>query len=183
MDREAGGGPWRIHDERARRARSLAFIGKHDDALAMGKKGVELNPSNAFGYWSLGLTHMLRGEPEMGIRAVETAIRISPNDVLLPLWLTTLSTDHYLARSYERSAEVARLAVQRAPHFPLGWRSLANALGHLGMLDEASEALAQFLTLMPSYTTEHAARASARFRDEPVFQHYLEGLRKAGWKG
>ena len=110
-------------------------------------------------------------------------IRISPNDVLLPLWLTTLSTVHYLARSYERSAEVARLAVQRAPHYPLGWRSLANALGHLGTLDEAREALAQFLTLMPSYTTEQAARASIRFRDEPVFQHYLEGLRKAGWKG
>ena len=105
---------------------ALAFTGKHDDALAMGQKGVELNPSNAFGYWGLGLTYMLRGEPEQGIRAIETAIRISPNDVLLPLWLTTLSTLHYLARSYERSAEVARLAVQRAPHYPLGWRSLAN---------------------------------------------------------
>ena len=162
---------------------SFAFIGKHDDALAMGKKGVELNPSNAFGYWGLGLTYMLRGEPEQGIRAIEAAIRISPNDVLLPLWLTTLSTVHYLSRSYERSAEVARLAVQRAPHYPLGWRSLANALGHLGTLDEAHEALAQFLTLMPSYTTEQAARASVGFRDEPVFQHYLEGLRKAGWNG
>jgi len=110
-------------------------------------------------------------------------VRISPNDVLLPLWLTTLSTVHYLARRYERSAEVARLAVQRAPHYPLGWRSLANALGQLGALDEAREALAQFLTLMPSYISEQAARASIWFRDEPVFQHYLEGLRKAGWKG
>ena len=73
--------------------------------------------------------------------------------------------------------------MQRAPQFPLGWRSLANALGHLGTLEEAREALAQFLTLMPSYTTEQAARASIRFRDEPVFQHYLEGPRKAGWKG
>ena len=72
-----------------------AFTGKHDDALAMGQKGVELNPSNAFGYWGLGLTYMLRGEPEQGIRAIETAIRISPNDVLLPLWLTTLARVHY----------------------------------------------------------------------------------------
>lgn len=162
---------------------TLAFIGKHDDALAIGNKSVELNPSNAVGYWGLGLTYMLRGEPEQGIRVIETAIRISPNDVLLPLWLTTLSTVHYLAFGYERSAEVARLAVQRAPHYPLGWRSLANALGQLGRLDEAREALAQFITLMPSYTTEQAARAAVGFRDEPVFQHYLEGVRKAGWKG
>jgi TolB-like protein/Tfp pilus assembly protein PilF len=162
---------------------ALAFSGKHDDALAMCQNGVELNPSNAYGYHGLGLTHMLRGEPEQGIKAMESAIRISPNDVLLPLWLTTLSTVHYLARNYERSAEVARLAVQRAPNYPLGWRSLTNALGHLGKPDDARDSLSQFLTLMPSYTTESAARASVQFRDEPVFQHYLEGMRKAGWKG
>jgi hypothetical protein len=50
-------------------------------------------------------------------------------------------------------------------------------------MDEARAALGQFLTLMPGYTTEQAARASVGFRDEAVFQHYLEGLRKAGWQG
>jgi hypothetical protein len=39
------------------------------------------------------------------------------------------------------------------------------------------------LDLMPFFTTEAAVRASLGFRDEAVFQHSLEGLRKAGWKG
>jgi adenylate cyclase len=161
----------------------LAFTRKLDDALAMCRKGVELNPSNALGFSGLCATHMFRGEPEEGIGAIETAIRISPNDALLHMWLSSLSALHYLARNYEKAAEVARFAVQRAPHYPIGWRSLANALGQLGPMDEAREALAQFLALMPGYATEQAARASVGFRDEAVFQHYLEGLRKAGWQG
>ena len=31
--------------------------------------------------------------------------------------------------------------------------------------------------------TEQTARSVITFRDEAVFQHWLEGLRKAGWEG
>ena len=161
----------------------LARTREFDAALAMCARGIELNPSGAQGYMSRGTVHMLRGEPEQGIRAIETAIRISPNDVLLHMWLSLLSAVHYLAGNYEKAAELASLCVQRAPHYPLGWRGLANALGQLGKSDEAREALARFLALMPGYSSEQAARVSAGFRDEAVFQHYVEGLRKAGWTG
>jgi adenylate cyclase len=161
----------------------LAFTGKHDDALAMSRRGVELNPSNALGYYILGVTHMFRGEWGPGIGAIETAVRISPNDALLHVWLATLSALHYLSRDYANAVEIARHSVQRAPHYPIGWRSLANALGQLGPVDEAREALGQFLALMPGYVNENVARASVGFRDEAIIQHYLEGLRKAAWKG
>lgn len=97
--------------------------------------------------------------------------------------LSLLSFGHYLARNYERAAEVARLAVMHDPNFPIAWRSLANALGQLGSLDEAREALDECLRLLPNFSTEQGARISMGFRDEAVFQHWLEGLRKAGWKG
>jgi adenylate cyclase len=160
-----------------------AFVGKHDEALAATRKSIELNPSSAIGYHALALTHMVRGEPEQTIRATEAAIRISPSDVRLPVWLATLSAGRYLAHDYEKAEEVAHFGVQRAPHYPFGWRSLANALGQLGRIDDAHEALEKFLALMPGYTTEQAARSAVAFRDEAVFQHSLEGLRKAGWKG
>jgi len=48
-------------------------------------------------------------------------------------------------------------------------------------LDEAREALEQFLARTPGFTSQ-TARLGA-FRDEAVFQHWLEGLRKAGWEG
>lgn len=161
----------------------LAFAGKLDDGLAMSVRGAELNPSNALAHHVLGTTHMFRGEWAPGIKAIETAIRISPNDVLLHLWLGTLSALHYLSGDYEPAAKIASQAVQRAPQYPIAWRSLANALGQLGRMDEAREALARLLELMQGYVNEEVARASIGFRDEAIFQHYLEGLRKAGWTG
>ena len=161
----------------------LAFTGKLDEALALCRRGVELNPSSNGGYASLAATYLFRGEAREGILAGESAIRISPNDTLLHIVLGSLSANHYMAREYEQAVQIARLAVQRAPQYPLGWRGLANALGQLGRDDEAREALAQFLKLMPGYTTEAAARASVGFCDEALFQHYVEGLRKAGWTG
>ena len=161
----------------------LAVTGKHDEALVVCRKAIELNPSSAWAYSALWTVHLYRGEPEQGIRAVETAIRLSPNDMGMHIWLAALALLHYGARNYAKAGEVARLAVQRGPQYPLGWRILANALGQLGELDEARDALARYLTLSPGFTNEQAARASTGFRDEAVFQHYLEGLRKAGWQG
>lgn len=88
-----------------------------------------------------------------------------------------------MARNYEKATAVASLAVQLGPSYSFGWRSLANALGQLGRLDEAREALEQFLARMPGFTSEQEVRSLLPFRDEAVFQHWLEGLRKAGWEG
>jgi hypothetical protein len=57
--------------------------------------------------------------------------------------------------------------------------SPANALGQLGQLEQVHEALSRRLSLSPGLCREQAMRASTGFHDEAVFQHYLEGLRKA----
>lgn len=162
----------------------LAVGRKHDEALAAGRRSVDLNPSNALGHSVLSITHVFRDEPDLGIKAAEASIRISPND---PIWLTTSLTGLALARhmagDYAKAADAARLAVQCGPSFPSAWRCLANSLGQLGQLEEAREALDHVLALIPGFTTEQAARASMGFRDEAVFQRWLEGLRKAGWPG
>jgi Flp pilus assembly protein TadD len=74
---------------------------------------------------------------------------------------------------------VADNAVQIAPHYVLGLRGRANALAQLGRMDEAREALAAFLAVSPNYTVT-MGRAGVPFSDEAVFQHYMDGLRKAG---
>ncbi|RZL85642.1 MAG: adenylate/guanylate cyclase domain-containing protein [Variovorax sp.] len=161
----------------------LAFSAKLDDSLAACQEAIEIDPSSSDGYQCLGVAHAFRGEPEAGLRAIEAAIRLSPNDWNLHFRLSCQSVLLYLARNYAKAAEVAQLAVQRGPQFAPGWRNLAGALGQLGRLDEAREALAQFLVLAPGLCNEQSMRASTAFRDETVFQHFLEGLRKAGWTG
>jgi adenylate cyclase len=161
----------------------LVCTGRLDEGQLASRRAIELNPSNVGGYAGLAFAQQLRGEPDEGIRAIETAIRLSPSDISLHTLVSLHSALLYLARDYAKAAEVARFVVQCAPQYPIGWRGLANALGQLGRLDEAREALAQFLVLSPGLSTDAAMRASVPIRDEAVFQHFLEGLRKAGWKG
>jgi adenylate cyclase len=162
---------------------ALASAGRLDEALGLATRAVELNPSGAAASFCLAATHAWRGEAVQGVAVAERAIRLSGNDPRLPIYLSMLGLCHYIGRQYERAAELARLATQRAPHYALGWRGLASALGQLGRIDEASVALARFLELVPDYATEAVARGMTGMRDEALFQHYLEGLRKAGWQG
>jgi adenylate cyclase len=164
-------------------ALASARDGRLDEGRALAVRATRLDPSSARAHHVMAIIHLWRGEPAPGIQAAERAIRISANDPLLHTYLSVLSACLYSAREYDRAAEVACLSAQRGPHHPMVWRGLANALGQLGRIDEAKEALARFLELVPDYTSEAAARVSASFRDEALFQHYLEGLRKAGWTG
>jgi adenylate cyclase len=154
-----------------------------DEAHALAVRATTLNPSSAPASYAFALICLWRGESEEAIRAVERSIRLSANDPLQHMHLSALSACLYSTRQYERAAEVAQLSAQRGPHYPMVWRGLANALGQLGRVDEAKQALTRFLELVPGYTSEEAARETAGFRDEALFQHYLEGLRKAGWTG
>jgi tetratricopeptide (TPR) repeat protein len=122
----------------------------------------------------------MNGEPQVAIQAIETAIRLSPNDPWLHFWLGTLSAVHYAAQDYESAVKFGQLAVQRNPRYPIGHRSLANALAQTGRLDEAREVLARFLELSPKYSTE-IARRTVPFRHDADFQHYMAGLRKIGF--
>ena len=161
---------------------SNTYMRQYDAGLAAAKRAIELNPSFAIGHHALGVARMFNGEPAEAIDAIERAVRISPEDSWLPMWLGTLSASCYLVHDYERALHVARLGVQRAPHYPIGQRSLANALAQLGRMDEARAALAAFLALSPNYNAE-TARRSVIFRHETDYEHYAEGLRKAGWDG
>ena len=143
------------------------------------RRAIELNPSYAFGYYCLSAHALLAGPPEPGIEAIERAIRISPNDVMLAAWFGGLSALHYMARDYERALAAADRSGQRNPSWPGAHRGRAAALAQLGRMDEAKEALADFLKLAPGYTMT-TARLAMPFRDEADYAHYMAGLRLAG---
>ncbi len=158
------------------------MAGKPDAALVFLERAIELNPSLVTGYISLGAALILSGRPEEGAERLETAIRLSPNDFLLHAWLGTLSRSYYQAKEYEKALESARKSLQRSENYPMGYHALCSALAMLGRLDEAKAALDRFLELSPGYSLQ-SARATFPFRDERDFQHYFEGLRRAGWTG
>lgn len=158
---------------------ALTFQGQHAAGITATRHAIELNPSSALAYHVLGTIYLFDGQPQEAKRAINQALRLSPFDSLRPVWLATLSASHYQAQEYEQALEIAKNAVSIAPHYVLALRGRANALAQLGRMEEAREALDAFLAVSPNYTVA-SGRAGVAFRDEAVFQHYMDGLRKAG---
>jgi adenylate cyclase len=96
--------------------------------------------------------------------------------------LHQVATGLYFARDYETSVRAARRGIRSFPDFPLTYRWLAAALGQLGRIEEAKEALAKAIAAAPASFDMHVRGRTPRTPPE-YHAHMLEGLRKAGWQG
>jgi hypothetical protein len=114
---------------------------------------------------------------------METAIRINPADPAISAALTALSFNLMMKGEYERAADVGCLSVQRAPVFPPAWRVLASVLGHAGRIEQAAKAYQTATASAKAMTTLAGLRATLPFREQSMMDHFLDGLRKAGWTG
>jgi tetratricopeptide (TPR) repeat protein len=154
------------------------FARRWDEALPPVERAIELSPNFAPAIGIRG--GILAGieEPEAAIEGVEAAIRLSPRDGFMPFWLMGLVwANHVLAR-YEEAASAARRAIRIAPNNPTFRRQLASALALQGRLDDAREALAQYLRLEPDHTIADASKVPTRVPEH--LERFLDGLRKAG---
>jgi adenylate cyclase len=86
----------------------------------------------------------------------------------------------YFFRDYAGAAEVAKRAIRSYPDFPNPYRWLAAALGQLGRIAEAKEALEQAIAIVPGAFERNVRDRPPWMRPEDHV-HMLEGLRKAGW--
>jgi len=151
---------------------------RYEDAETSAKRAIELNPSNAQAHYVIGPAMLFDGRPQEAIEAINLAIRLSPNDSFMFVWLSTLAASYYMLRDYETSLRIAERAIRLNPKYPLALRNRVSCLAQLGRLDEARQALVAFVAASPGITAE-AARAAWR-RPEDA-DHYMDGLYKAGW--
>lgn len=158
----------------------LARRRRSDLAIAHLSKSVELNPSFALGYAGLGYAQAVGGQPDRGLQTLEQAHRLSPRDPFLALYSPSVRYMALFALGrYEETAEVCRATTALHPNHAGAWRLLTVSLGLLDKIDEAKEALAQTLTLMPDLTCAHVEKDTV-YVDPAVRAQFLNGLRKAG---
>ena len=77
---------------------------------------------------------------------------------------------------------MAKRGIRSYPEFPLIYRWLTAALGQLGRLYEAKEALEKAIAVGPASFEMYVRKRVPWMRPED-HAHMLEGLRKAGWEG
>ena len=150
-----------------------------DAAAAECRIALGLNPSLADAHYSLGSALVHAGKAQEAIPHIETAIRLSPRYDLIGPFHLRLAAAHLFLGNHEEAAELSQKAVRlHGTQWP-GYAYLASALGHLGRLEDAKEAMKELKDAQPqaaiSFVKEYMP-----ITDADCMDHLLDGLRKAG---
>jgi Flp pilus assembly protein TadD len=144
-------------------------------------RALELNPSDATALIGVGFLLTLTGNPSEGIPHIEKGLQLNPRDPRNHHYFGFMARALYTARRYDEAVEWARKSLQRRPNQPEPHLILATSLGQLGQLEAARTELETCERLRPGYSNPSGwvhTYAGASDND-----HFLEGLRKAGWEG
>jgi adenylate cyclase len=154
--------------------------GDYNGALAEIELALAICPNLASAYGALGAVLMWSGHPKKGRAALEKGIRLDPRNPNMNMYLLNITISYYLSHEYD--AAVERRGIRSYPDFSYLYRWLAAALGQIGRIEEAKEALAKAIAMAPTAFDMFVRRRVPWHRPED-YAHMLEGLRKAGWDG
>jgi len=161
---------------------TLLTSGDYDGALAETERALAMSPNLASAHGWLGDTLIYSGRPKEGLAGIQTYLRLDPRDPSIAVLSLQMATGHYFCGEYEAAIETAKWVIRSYPTFPLPYRWLAAALGQLGRIEEAKEALEKAIAIMPASFDMYVRGRVPWMRPED-HAHMLEGLRKAGWQG
>jgi TolB-like protein len=157
------------------------WTSRFDRSMVEMREAIKLNPSFAGAYCILGYMHVYAAHPAEAIPVVEQGIRLSPNDPRLFLWLPALALAHYQLRHYEQAVEIGQRAWDLNRNWPVGLRIAVAGLGQLGHVEEAQAALVNLRKADTNLAFTESILKRV-YRDRPGIDHFLEGLRKAGFE-
>ena len=156
------------------------YTGDPRAAAVAYERAAELNPSVVWAHGGLGVALCAQSPPSpaLGQAALETAIRLSPEDPFLPYLLTALGNAHAMQGRMQEAIECAERAQRIAPDLPIPYGNLAFCLVVLGRVEEARAALTRLAELHPSYSPIEQARAFIPRENLPILRDVLAA---AGW--
>ena len=147
------------------------------DALVHCEHVVAMNSNDADGIAHMGSLLVALGRFSEALDWFQKAVRLDP---LHPAWyLYGIGEAHYGARQYEQAIAPLRAAVNRFPTYITPRRHLAAAYAQMGRMDEARAEVAAIRKLDPSVCLA-MYRERIRYEKFADWDHYLDGLRKAG---
>jgi adenylate cyclase len=161
---------------------ALFLRGDHHGALVEAERALASSPNLASGYWRRGQALTFSGQPQEGLRDLQTSIELEPRGVTLAHRLTQVAAGYYFSRSYEDAVEAAKNAIRSFPNFPPPYRWLSAALGQLGRSGEANAALEQGIRVSPALLDLLSRGGRPPWIRPQDRAHLLEGLRRAGWR-
>jgi adenylate cyclase len=164
-------------------ARALWMSGRHAESLATAEIAVSLEPNSAAAHGALGGARLWGGFPHKAIEPLQTAMRLSPFDPLIPLWLHFTARAHYWREDYAAAITVASQLRQSFPAFRQPYNTLIAALGQVGRVDDAHAVMTDGLALFgDAFRTLMALPLDDLRELRPADrEHLIGGFRKANF--
>jgi adenylate cyclase len=150
----------------------------YEQATLHAEEAVRLNSSSAYSWAALGFATLFAGRFEQALQSFGLAVRSSPSDTIVYVWLMGLAATEFALEKYEEGIASSRRAVQRNPNFGTAHRLLAANLALAQRLDEAREVTRKRDAVQR--TTLGEIRQMRLFRQEPVLERYLAAQRLCG---
>ena len=152
--------------------------------IAECEHALELDRNLASAHGVIGFGKVLIGRAEETEAHIAEALRLSPRDTLIYIWMTYASMAKLHLGSFEQTVAWGLRAIEANRNYPRAYFELAAAFARLGRIDEAQSAVQAGLALNPAYTIFRARAVWKAWSDDPTYlaqlEPILEGLRKAG---
>jgi TolB-like protein/Flp pilus assembly protein TadD len=150
-----------------------------EEALAAFGQAVTLNPSSAAAHSHLSRGLAFAGRDREAIEHGRMAIRLSPLDPEMALFLGAIAVAHYTAGRYAEAVHDTAEALRLRPGFQGAQRLHCASLAQAGRLKEAAAFLATVRREQPDLSIAWV-RTNVPYQTEELMDRFVEGLRKAG---
>jgi adenylate cyclase len=164
---------------------SLAWVLDHQGnaaaALAEAEIALSINPSDSQGHLIKGHVLAMSGRFAEAQESLSIALRLDPRGPTAPAAKHNRTVACYLARDYQAAESITCQSIREYPDLPRAYVWRAAVLGQLGHHD-APAALKKAISVAPRYIRYKTDERSPYMREED-HEHFLDGLRKAGWQG
>jgi TolB-like protein/class 3 adenylate cyclase len=154
------------------------------EGIAECEYALALDRNLALAHAYIGYGKTLIGRPEETEAHVGEALRLSPRDTTVFVWMNIAGIAKNNLGTYEQAVAWFRRAIEVNRSYTITYFGLAAALAQLGRLEEARSAIKAGLALNPAFSISRArADWSAQSDDETYLarlEPILDGLQKAG---
>jgi adenylate cyclase len=179
---DAAGKALELDPTNARAHTVLAFLqlsdGRHEEAIASGKRAVELNPNDAEAHANLGLVLSYASRHDEAVAAIDKAMRLNP---VAPAGLKLLAGIVFFnAHQYDRAIAELEPVVKAWPDAEAPRQYLSASYALRGDAERAR----QEVKAMPLFSQNNLAQFRLTYGDQyklrTDLEHFLKGLAAAG---
>jgi TolB-like protein/Flp pilus assembly protein TadD len=150
-----------------------------EESIAAFRRAVDLNPSSATAHCYLSHGLAFAGHDREAIAHGEDAIRLSPLDPDMAMFLGGIAVAHYTAGRYAEAVRCSNELLRLRPGFQGAQRLRCASLAQTGRIDEARSFLALIRREQPRLSIDWI-RASVPYQTPELMERFLDGMRKAG---